>query len=100
MRSLRWRLSLLFFSILLAAVAVIYVYVVPQLESSLREQKERALATDARLYSRPLTLALQRDASNRRVQTLVRRASDRAGARVTLLGVSRGTLGVQTYPIA
>src|SRR4051794_36738200 len=100
MRSLRWRLALLFFSILLIAVAVIYVYVVPQLESSLREQKERALATDARLYSRSLVSALEQDASNRRIQALVRRASDRAGARVSLLGVSRGTLGLQTYPIA
>src|SRR4051812_8838658 len=100
MRSLRWRLALLFFSILLVAVAVIYIYVVPQLESSLREQKERALATDARLYSRSLVSALEQDASNRRIQALVRRASDRAGARVSLLGVSRGTLGLQTYPIA
>ena len=99
MRSLRWRLALLFFSILLIAVAVIYIYVVPQLESSLRDQKERALATDARLYSSSLVNAVNNDTSNHRIQGLVRRASDRAGVRVTLLGVSRGTLGVQTYPI-
>ena len=41
------RLALLFFSITAVAIAVIYFYVVPQLESNLREQKERTLATDA-----------------------------------------------------
>jgi sensor histidine kinase regulating citrate/malate metabolism len=52
--SLRWRLALLFLAILLAALAVIYLYVVPQLESSLRAEKERALAAESRVYSRPI----------------------------------------------
>jgi two-component system, OmpR family, sensor kinase len=98
--SLRWRLALLFLGILLAAVAVIYLYVVPQLESSLRSEKERALATDARLYSRPLVRTITSSATERHTTALVRQAADRSGERVTLLGVSRGTLGVQTYPIA
>jgi two-component system, OmpR family, sensor kinase len=100
LRSLRWRLALLFLSILLAAVAVIYLYVVPQLESSLRAEKERALASDARVYSRPLALAVARDATARHVAALVRKAADRSGTRVTLLGLSHGTLGVQTYLIS
>src|SRR3954452_18623113 len=98
--SLRWRLALLFLGILLAALAVIYLYVVPQLESSLRSQKERALGTDARLYSRPLVHAVAGNANARRINALVSLVADRSGSRVTLLGVSRGTLGVQTYPIA
>jgi two-component system, OmpR family, sensor kinase len=98
--SLRWRLALLFLAILLAALAVIYLYVVPQLESSLRSEKERALGTDARLYSRPLVHAVAGNANARRINALVRLVADRSGSRVTLLGISRGTLGVQTYPIS
>jgi two-component system, OmpR family, sensor kinase len=98
--TLRWRLALLFLGILLAAVAVIYLYVVPQLESTLRSEKQRSLASDSRLYSRPLIRAIMSDATARHTTALVRQAADRSGERVTLLGVSRGTLGVQTYPIA
>jgi two-component system, OmpR family, sensor kinase len=98
--SLRWRLALLFVAILLAALAVIYLYVVPQLESSLRAEKERALGIEARLYSRPLERAVADDANARHVNAVVRQAADRSGSRVTLRGVSRGTLGLQTYPIA
>ena len=100
MLSLRWRLALLFLAILLAALAVIYLYVVPQLESSLRGEKERSLANDARVYSRPLMRAVVFDADARHIKAVVRQAADRSGSRVTLLGVARGTLGVQTYPIA
>jgi two-component system, OmpR family, sensor kinase len=98
--TLRWRLALLFLAILLAAVAVIYLYVVPQLESTLRAEKQRALAADSRLYSRPLIRAIMNDATARHTTALVRQAADRSGERVTLLGVSRGTLGLQTYAIA
>jgi two-component system, OmpR family, sensor kinase len=98
--SLRWRVALLFLAILLAALTVIYLYVVPQLESSLRSEKERSLANDARAYSRPLGRAVAGNASARHIAEVVRQAADRSGSRVTLLGVSRGTLGVQTYPIA
>src|SRR6266511_206436 len=77
-----------------------YLYVVPQLESTLRAEKQRSLAADSRLYSRPLIRAIMDDATARHTTALVRQAADRSGERVTLLGVSRGTLGVQTYPIA
>ena len=39
MRSLRIRLAFLFFAITLAAIGVLYLYVVPQLESRLRDEK-------------------------------------------------------------
>lgn len=100
MLSLRWRLALLFLAILLAALAVIYLYVVPQLESSLRAEKERALAAESRVYSRPIVRDVVFYADARHVRAVVRQAADRSGSRVTLLGVSRGTLGRQTYPIA
>jgi signal transduction histidine kinase len=98
--SLRWRLALLFLAILLAALAVIYLYVVPRLESSLRHEKERSLAGEARVYSRPIMKDVVFYADARHVRATVRQAADRSGSRVTLLGVSRGTLGLQTYPIA
>ena len=100
MLSLRWRLALLFLAILLAALTVIYLYVVPQLESNLRSEKEGALGDDAQSYSRPLARAVARNDPARHIRALVRLVADRSGSRVTLLGVSRGTLGVQTYPIA
>ncbi len=43
-RSIQYRLTLLIFAITLTAFAGIYVYVVPQLETNLREQKLRDLA--------------------------------------------------------
>jgi signal transduction histidine kinase len=100
LRSLRWRLALLFLAILLTAIVIIYLYVVPQLESTLRSEKQTALAGDARAYSPPLAQALAAQADARRIGALVKLAADRSGARVTLLGVSRGTLGLQTYPVA
>ena len=100
MLSLRWRLALLFLAILLAALVAIYLYVVPQLESSLRAEKERSLGVNARLYSRPLVHAVSDNAAAHRIEALVRQAADRSGARVTLVGVSRWTLGIQTYRIA
>ena len=100
MRSIRNRLALLFFAITLTAIAGIYLYVAPQLETSLRREKLRSLERSASAYSGPLVRAIGSNVDDNRIDQLVREAADRAGARVTLLGVSRGTQGVQTYPIS
>lgn len=100
MRSLRDRLALIFFAIVLTAIAGIYLYVAPQLESSLRNQKLRGLAAAANGYSAPLTLSIGTSVDKAGVTRAVRQAADRSGARVSLFGVSQGTQGVQTYPIA
>jgi signal transduction histidine kinase len=100
MRSLRNRLALIFFAITLTAIAGIYLYVAPQLESSLREEKQRALAASARTYSPPLARSVGSRVNQAGVDRAVRQAADRSGARVTLFGVSRGTQGVQIYAIA
>jgi two-component system OmpR family sensor kinase len=100
LRSIRVRLALIFSSITLTAIAGIYLYVAPQLESRLRDEKLEALARDANLYSRDLVRAIGTNVDERSVNRSVRQAADRAGARVTLLGVSRGSQGVQTYPIS
>jgi signal transduction histidine kinase len=99
-RSIRVRLALIFSSITLTAIAGIYLYVAPQLESRLRDEKLQTLGRDARLYSRDLVRAIGSNVDEVSVNQSVRQAADRAGARVTLLGVSRGSQGVQTYPIS
>ena len=100
LRSIRVRLALIFSSITLTAIAGIYLYVAPQLESRLRDEKLEGLARDAGLYSRELVRVIGTNVDEAAVNRSVRQAADRAGARVTLLGVSRGSQGVQTYPIS
>ncbi len=100
MRSIRVRLALIFSAITLGAIAGVYVYVAPQLESSLRDQKLEELARDAGLYSRDLIRAIGTNVDEGTVNRAVRQAADRSGSRVTLFGVSRGTQGLQTYPIS
>ena len=99
-RSIQYRLTLLFFAITLTAFAGIYLYVVPQLEVNLREQKLQRLSDSARQYSTELVRAIGSNVDESHVNGAVRRAADRSNVRVTLLGVSRGTQGVQTYPIS
>jgi two-component system OmpR family sensor kinase len=99
-RSIRNRLALLFAAITALAIAVIYFYVVPQLETRLRDEKLSSLAADARAYSGPLVSAIGTNVPTATLNRRVRRAADRSNARVTLLGVSRGTEGIQLYPIS
>ncbi len=95
LRSLRTRLTLLFFGVTLVAVTVVFFYVTPQLESSLREQKLRSLAETAEAFT-PLIADVVRDnASNRRIDQAVVSVADRTSTRVTLLSVGDGTQGLQ-----
>jgi signal transduction histidine kinase len=100
MRSLRNRLTLLFGTIVLVAIGVVYVYVVPPLQTSLTNNKLNALAGQAQAYSTPLIGAIGGRLAKSGLDKLVRQAANAASARVTVLGVSHGTLGVQTYPIS
>jgi two-component system, OmpR family, sensor kinase len=99
-QSIRVRLALIFSAITLSAIALIYIYVAPQLGSSLREEKVEALGHDARVYSTDLVRAIGTNVPEAQINRAVREAGGRAGARVTLFGVSRGTQGLQTYPIS
>src|SRR5436190_2160752 len=79
-RSIQYRLTLLFFAITLTAFAGIYLYVVPQLETNLREQKLHELAD-----------AAQRRRDERRADPAPRRARRGAGGAVRRPGrVLRG----------
>jgi two-component system OmpR family sensor kinase len=98
MRSIANRLALLFFAITFGAISVVYLYVAPSLESSLTNEKLRNLLAAAERYSPPIRRAIEDGAPVGRLDAAVRRASDGANARVTLLGVNTGTLGLQVYP--
>jgi signal transduction histidine kinase len=98
--SLRVRLTLLFFAITLAAVAIVYFSVAPSLESSLRTQKIRNLETAAAGATPLLAGTIGTNVDKAGVDQSVRAAADRTDARVTLLGISSGTLGVQVYPLS
>jgi two-component system, OmpR family, sensor kinase len=95
MSSIANRLALLFLAVTLGAMAFMYFYVAPSLESSLRDEKLRNLAASAQRYSEPVQRALDDDAPAPRLDAAVRRAADMASVRVTLLGVGTGTFGLQ-----
>lgn len=79
---------------------MVTLWVLPSLEERLRDQKLDALALSARTYSPPLRKAIGSNDDEAEVDAAVRAAADAAGARVTLIGVTRGTEGVGTYLIS
>ena len=103
-RSIRNRLTLLFFAMTLAAVAVVYAYVTPSLSSSLRAEKLSALQGASAADSSAIAATIGADVGPAGVAAAVRHAAALSGARVTLLGVTHaaadGRSTTQTYPIA
>ena len=95
LNSVRNRLVLLFFAITAAAVGFVYLYVVPQLDSSLTAEKLRRLEGIGLRDTGPLTDAMERGASQEQLRRLVRRLAQDSDARVTLLGVRPGGAGPQ-----
>jgi two-component system, OmpR family, sensor kinase len=85
--SVRNQLVGLFSLITAAAIGFIYLYVVPQLNSSLTAEKLRRLGTEATEQSRALAGVIGDSPSQAELRRLVLRLSQRAGSRVTLLGV-------------
>jgi two-component system OmpR family sensor kinase len=94
-RSLRTRLTILSFAVTLVAILAVLFYVTPQLRSSLREQKMRALAETARAFTPQITKLVRNNGSDDQIDNLVSTTSDQANARVTLLSVGDGTEGLQ-----
>jgi two-component system OmpR family sensor kinase len=95
LRSLRTRLTVLFFAVTLVAVGVVFFYVTPQLESSLREQKLNSLARTARAHAPRIRRLVVSNATFRQISQLVASIGDRTSTRVTLMIVGKGTLGDQ-----
>jgi two-component system OmpR family sensor kinase len=94
MNSVRNRLVLLFFAITTAAIGFVYLYVVPQLRSSLTAEKLTRLESAASEQSQRLTRAMEAGASQTRLRRLVRDVAQETDARVTLLGLRREGVGL------
>jgi signal transduction histidine kinase len=89
MRSLRNRLTFMFFAITLVAIAVLYVYVAPGLGTRLLGEKLNSLAAVARGQSGPIARTVGTSQPQRIVRARVLKAAVRSGDRVTLLLVNR-----------
>jgi signal transduction histidine kinase len=87
LNTVRNRLLLLFFVITAAAVGFVYLYVVPQLQSSLTSEKLSRLEDRGSQQSGRLLRAMREGLSEPQLQALLRRVSQDTGARVALLGV-------------
>ena len=98
LRSLTNRLALLFFAITLVVIAGVYLgrHLRPGDRRARRRSSTRS-ARVARQYSAPIVDALNRSLDRKVLDARVRQAADASGARVTLLGLTRGTQGLQTY---
>ncbi len=93
--SVRNKLALLFFAITAAAIAFVYLYVVPQLRTSLTAEKLGRQESVAEAASARLAEAQTRGASQAELRRLVRRLAQESNARVTLLGVPLGGTGAE-----
>lgn len=89
-RSLRDKLTLLFFGVTAAAFAVLYFLVVPGLESNLRDQRFEQLARVAEGTQAPLDrLTRDPDITARELDRSITRIANAIDARVTLLGIQQ-----------
>jgi two-component system OmpR family sensor kinase len=92
LHSLRDKLTLLFFGVTLAAFGLLYVIVVPALESNLREQKVDDIVRVAKAARGSLDAMTRNPAITApRQDARIRAIADAANARVTLLGVQGPT---------
>jgi two-component system OmpR family sensor kinase len=89
--SLRTRIALLVFGIVLGSIAIVYLGVVPTLEASLRQQALDNLVVKASRYGPSIVRAVNRNEDVKRLDERVRDAQDAANARVTLLGINLDT---------
>jgi two-component system OmpR family sensor kinase len=93
--SLRTQLTILSFAVTLVAILAVLFYVTPQLESSLRDQKIKALEETAAAFTPQITRLVRNNGSDDQIDNLVSTISDRTNARVTLMSVGDGTEGLQ-----
>ena len=100
MRSLRNRLVLLFFAITLVAIAALYLYVAPGLQTRLVNQRLNELVSGARSHSSQIVKTVGSADSASVVRAKVDAAALASGDRVTLLLVTRVPSGLQLSPLA
>jgi two-component system, OmpR family, sensor kinase len=92
------RLALLFGAITLGVIGVVYVYVVPPLESALREQRLQTLSETAKRSVGVVRSDVLTGVDVRVLDRDVRAAADASSSRVTLLIVNRTPSGLQVVP--
>lgn len=90
--SLAPKLSLVFFSVFILAIGIIYLVVVPQLEKRLTDQKRRDLENYAVLYSESFANAYSQGASPVYLDLLSQQFAERADARIMLIDASGNLL--------
>src|SRR3954469_4333178 len=88
--SLRTRLTLGIFAIVLAGIAVVYLYVTPTLESRLRDQRIERLRDAAQRYGDQLRPTIGTSMPAKAVASLVTATGQQANFRVTLLNIPHG----------
>ena len=93
LRSLRNKLSLLFFGIVALAFGLVFYLVVPQLRSNLENQQLDELERAARANAAQLEGAQDKAIPAAELDELVRAVADSADAQVTLLGVQQSSGG-------
>ena len=95
LNTLRNRLVVLITVITAGAIGFVYLYVVPQLESSLTAEKLRRLERLGAEASPRLERALADGASQEEIEELVRTTAQSTESRVTLLAVREGASGAE-----
>jgi two-component system OmpR family sensor kinase len=98
--SIRNRLTLGFFLITLAAIAVVFFYVTPTLESRLRDDKLKDLQASLDSHAEVLQATIGSNMPEKAVERLVAEIAQQSNARVTLLNIPRGPLDVGPYRVA
>src|SRR5919202_1889884 len=83
----------MFFTITALALAVVIFVFLPQLESKIEEQKLADLEKTAAAAAPRLRGVVGQETTAKQIDDLVRVISDRAGARVTLLGIQQSSRG-------
>jgi two-component system OmpR family sensor kinase len=91
--SVRNRLLLLFFVITTAAVAFVYLYVVPQLDSSLTADKLHRLESAGVEGALRIANTMEQSPTQAELRQVIRSVDRRTDARVTVLGVRNGPSG-------
>ena len=89
MHSLRNRLVLVFFAVTFVAIAALYLYVAPGLQSRLLDEKMSSLSGAAATYSPGIASVLGTRAPQTALQHMVDRAALESHDRVSLLAVNR-----------
>ncbi|MHB0866930.1 MAG: sensor histidine kinase [Thermoleophilia bacterium] len=103
------RMSLVFFSVFIVAVGIIYLYVVPQLENRLTEEKNTNLTNYATLFSESFVTAYNQGAYPVYLDLLTQQYAEKADARILVINGSGELLAdslkgqafdVADYPVA